>query len=51
VTVTISAEGAGTRLRQVMVFPDAGDLALARSYGAEAKGQETLAKLAASLGE
>ena len=51
VTVTLTPEGSGTRLRQVMVFPDPEDLALARSYGAEAKGQETLSKLAASLGE
>jgi uncharacterized protein YndB with AHSA1/START domain len=51
VTVTLTREGTGTRPRQVMVFPDPEDLALARSYGAEAKGQETLAKLAQSLGE
>lgn len=51
VTVTLTPEGSGTRLRQVMVFPDAADLAVARSYGAEAKGAETLAKLAAALGE
>ena len=51
VTVTLSPEGTGTRLRQVMVFPDADDLALARGYDAEVRGQETLAKLAAALGE
>ena len=51
VTVTLSPEGTGTRLRQVMVFPDADDLALARGYDAEVRGQETLAKLAASLRE
>jgi len=51
VTVTLTAEGSGTRLRQVMVFPIPEDVAVAQSYGAEAKGAETLAKLAASLGE
>jgi uncharacterized protein YndB with AHSA1/START domain len=51
VTVTLSPEGTGTRLRQVMVFPDLEDIALARSYGAEERGQETLSKLAAALGE
>ena len=51
VTVTLSPEGTGTRLRQVMVFPDLDDLALARSYDAEARGRETLGKLAAALGE
>ncbi len=50
VTVTLMPEGSGTRLRQVMVFPNPEDLAVARSYGAEAKGAETLAKLAAALG-
>jgi hypothetical protein len=34
-----------------MVFPDLEDLALARSYDAEARGRETLGKLAAALGE
>lgn len=51
VTVTLAPEGGGTRLRQVMVFPDAGDLALARTHDAEARGRETLTKLAAALGE
>lgn len=51
VTVTLEPEDGGTRLRQVMVFPDAADRALALSYGAPEKGQETLAKLAAHLGE
>ena len=51
VTVSLTPEGTGTRLRQVMVFPEPEDLVLARGYGAEAKGQETLAKLAAALGE
>jgi uncharacterized protein YndB with AHSA1/START domain len=47
VTVTLVPEGSGTRLTQTMRFANAEDLALARSYGAEAKGAETLAKLAA----
>ncbi len=51
VTVTLAPEGTGTRLRQVMVFPDSADLALARSFGAPDKGRETLDKLAAALGE
>lgn len=51
VTVLIAPEGTGTRLTQSMVFPSPESLEVARSYGAPAKGQETLTKLAASLGE
>ena len=51
VPVTLTPEGSDTRLQQVMVFPSTADITVARSYDAEAKGQETLAKLAASLGE
>ncbi|TNC52931.1 hypothetical protein FHG66_01155 [Rubellimicrobium rubrum] len=51
VTVTLTSEGLGTRLRQVMVFPTAAEVAVARSHDAEAKGLQTLGKLAASLGE
>lgn len=51
VVVRLAPEGTGTRLTQVMTFASAADLDLARSYDAEAKGQETLAKLAAELGE
>ena len=51
VTIRLRPEGAGTRLTQTMVFPDAASLDLARGYDAEAKGQETLTKLAARLGE
>jgi uncharacterized protein YndB with AHSA1/START domain len=51
VTVRLSPEGTGTRLTQVMVFPSAEAAGVARSYGAEAKGLETLAKLAQALGE
>lgn len=50
VTVTFSAEGAGARLVQVMVFPDAEARAAAASYNAEAMGQTTLDKLAAEVG-
>ena len=50
VTVTFSTEGAGTRLVQVMVFPDAEARAAAASYNAEAMGQTTLDKLAAEVG-
>jgi uncharacterized protein YndB with AHSA1/START domain len=51
VTVTLAPEGTGTRLCQVTQFPDASALAFARGFDAEAKGQETLTKLAAHLGE
>ena len=51
VPVTLTPEGSDTRLQQVMVFPSTADITVARSYDAEAKGQETLAKLAASLGK
>jgi uncharacterized protein YndB with AHSA1/START domain len=47
VTVTLTAEGSGTRLTQVMTFPDAASLQAAREMGAEALGMTTLAKLAA----
>lgn len=51
VTVTLTPEGTGTRLRQVVLFPTVADLDLAKSYGAPDKGRETLDKLAATLGE
>ncbi|WP_210527398.1 SRPBCC domain-containing protein [Rubellimicrobium arenae] len=51
VVVTLDPEGDGTRLRQTMRFPSPERLAEARSYQFEDRGQETLAKLAASLGE
>ncbi len=51
VTVLIEPEGEGTRLTQRMVFPSPKAVEVARSYGAPAKGLETLTKLAASLGE
>ncbi len=51
VAVTLAPEGAGTRLVQTVTFPTDEGRAAAASYGAEAKGAETLAKLAQSLGE
>ncbi len=51
VTVRLVPEGTGTRLTQTMVFPSSEAVAVARSYQAEARGQETLRKLAAALGE
>lgn len=51
VQVTLSPEGAGTRLVQRVTFPDAAGRAAAEGYGAVEKGHQTLTKLAASLGE
>lgn len=51
VTVLIEPEGQGTRLTQRMIFPSPEAVEVARSYGAPAKGQETLRKLAGHLGE
>lgn len=51
VVVTLTAEGTGTRLVQTVTLPSAEAAAGARAYGAEEKGRETLAKLAAALGE
>ncbi len=51
VEVTLSPEGEGTRLVQTVTFPTAEARAAAKAYDAEAKGQETLRKLAAALGE
>ncbi len=47
VTVTLLAEGAGTRLTQTILFPTEAALQSARDMGAEALGHTTLAKLAA----
>jgi uncharacterized protein YndB with AHSA1/START domain len=47
VTVTMAPEGEGTRLTQTVVFPDVAGREAAAGYGAEEKGMETLAKLAA----
>jgi uncharacterized protein YndB with AHSA1/START domain len=47
VEVTLTPEGAGTRLTQTITFPDAAGRVAAEGYGAPAKGLETLAKLAA----
>ncbi|NAZ35368.1 SRPBCC domain-containing protein [Rubellimicrobium sp. CFH 75288] len=41
----------GTLLRQTLTFPDAASLEAARSHGFEARGAETLDKLARALGE
>ncbi len=51
VTIRLIPEGSGTRLIQTMVFPNPEAVAVARSYQAELRGQETLRKLAAALGE
>lgn len=51
VVVRLIPEGEGTRLVQSMTFPSPEGAAEARSYGALEKGQETLRKLAAALGE
>lgn len=51
VVVTLEPDGEGTLLTQRMTFATAESLRVAESYGAPAKGQETLAKLAAMLGE
>jgi uncharacterized protein YndB with AHSA1/START domain len=47
VTVTLTAEGDGTRLTQVMTFPDQASHDAAVAMGAAALGMTTLAKLAA----
>lgn len=47
VTVTLTAEGGGTRLTQVILFPDAQARATALSFGADRLGAQTHAKLAA----
>ena len=51
VVVTLEPEGTGTRLTQRMTFPSVEAADFARSYDAEAKGGETLTKLARHLGE
>ncbi len=51
VEVTLSPAGAGTRLVQTVTFPTAEARTAAKAYDAEAKGQETLRKLAGHLGE
>lgn len=50
VSVTMAPEAGGTRLTQTVFFPDEAGKIAARGYEAEARGQETLAKLA-SLAE
>ncbi|NBZ89864.1 SRPBCC domain-containing protein [Stagnihabitans tardus] len=47
VTVTLAPEGAGTRITQTVMFPDAAGKVAATGYGAAEKGMETLGKLAA----
>lgn len=47
VQVVLAAEPGGTRITQVMTFPDAASCVAAKAFGAEALGQTTLAKLAA----
>ena len=49
VTVTLTPEDAGTRLTQVIRFPDAATRDNAISFGAQALGETTLNKLAAQL--
>lgn len=51
VEVTLAPEGTGTRLVQKVTFPSDEALAAAKGYAAEERGQETLSKLAAALGE
>lgn len=51
VRVQLEADGTGTRLTQVMTFPDAAGRAEAEGYSAVELGYTTLAKLAAELGE
>jgi len=51
VMVRFSPEGTGTRLKQTVTFPSPEAASGAKAYGAEDKGQETLTKLAAALGE
>lgn len=47
----LDPEGTATRLRQAIVFPSAQKLEEARGFHFELRAQETLAKLAATLGE
>jgi uncharacterized protein YndB with AHSA1/START domain len=47
VTVLLTPEGAGTRIAQTILFPDAAMRAAAVGFGAVELGQTTLAKLAA----
>jgi uncharacterized protein YndB with AHSA1/START domain len=47
VEVTLKAESDGTRLTQVMVFPDQASVQAARDMGAETYGYQTMGKLAA----
>lgn len=47
VTVTLDPDGAGTRLSQVILFPDGEARAAALSFGADRLGAQTQAKLAA----
>lgn len=47
VEVTLTPEGAGTRLTQTITLPDAAAKAHALGFGAERLGLQTLAKLAA----
>ncbi len=50
VTVTLTPQDGGTFLKQVMIFPNAEEVAAARAMGAVELGQTTLNKLAAALG-
>jgi uncharacterized protein YndB with AHSA1/START domain len=47
VEVTLTPEAGGTRITQTITFPEAAGRTAAMGYGADAKGLETLAKLAA----
>lgn len=47
VKVTLAPEGTGTRITQVVTFPEAEGKVAAMGYGAAEKGLETLSKLAA----
>lgn len=47
VVVVLTPEAGGTRITQTITFPDAAGREAAKGYGAEAKGLETLGKLAA----
>ncbi|PZQ96888.1 MAG: hypothetical protein DI533_15105 [Cereibacter sphaeroides] len=47
VTVTLEAQGGGTRIAQVILFPDVATREAAEGFGAVELGKTTLAKLAA----
>lgn len=51
VEVRLHPDGSGTRLVQTVTFPTTEALDAARAYDAEARGRETLTKLAAALDE